>query len=49
MEMCRQGRQFYAGDGIITKGVEKTIANVGDLAREGMAQTDKQIIEIMLR
>ncbi|MGN0204005.1 MAG: L-serine ammonia-lyase, iron-sulfur-dependent, subunit alpha, partial [Coprococcus sp.] len=49
MEMYRQGRQFYAGDGIITKGVEKTIANVGDLAREGMAETDKQIIEIMLR
>ncbi len=49
MEMYRQGRQFYAGDGIITKGVEKTIINVGDLAREGMAETDKQIIEIMLR
>lgn len=49
MEMYRQGSQFVGGDGIITKGVEKTIVNVGDLAREGMAQTDKEIIQIMLR
>lgn len=49
MEMYRQGSQFVGGDGIVTKGVEKTIMNVGDLAREGMAQTDKEIIQIMLR
>lgn len=49
MEMYRQGSQFIGGDGIVTKGVEKTIMNVGDLAREGMAQTDKEIIQIMLR
>lgn len=49
MEMYRQGSQFVGGDGIVTKGVEKTIMNVGDLAREGMAQTDKEIIQILLR
>lgn len=49
MEMYRQGSQFVGGDGIVTKGVEKTIMNVRDLAREGMAQTDKEIIQIMLR
>lgn len=49
MEMYRQGSQFVGGDGIVTKDVEKTIMNVGDLAREGMAQTDKEIIQIMLR
>ena len=49
MEMYRQGSQFVGGDGIVTKGVEKTIMNVGDLAREGRAQTDKEIIQIMLR
>lgn len=47
-EMYRNGQQFYGGDGIITKGVENTIANVGQLAREGMAGTDKEIIKIML-
>ena len=47
-EMYRSGQQFYGGDGIITKGVENTIKNVGQLAREGMAGTDKEIIKIML-
>jgi L-cysteine desulfidase len=47
-EMCRSGSQFYGGDGIVTKGVENTIKNVGRLARDGMSETDKKIIEIML-
>lgn len=47
-EMYCNGQQFYGGDGIITKGVENTIKNVGQLAREGMAGTDKEIIKIML-
>ena len=48
MEMFRNGSQFYGGDGIVTKGVENTIRNVGRLARIGMAQTDKEIIDIMI-
>ena len=48
MEMYRQGSQFYGGDGIITKGVENTIRNVGYLAKVGMAQTDKEIINLMV-
>ena len=47
-EMMRAGRQFYGGDGIVTKGVENTIRNVGRLAREGMGVTDREIIRIML-
>ena len=47
-EMMREGQQFYGGDGIITKGVENTIQNIGRLAREGMLETDKEIIRIML-
>ena len=47
-EMYKNGQQFYGGDGIISKGVENTIVNVGKLAREGMAGTDKEIIKIML-
>ena len=47
-EMMRSGRQFYGGDGIVTKGVENTIKNIGRLARDGMSQTDKEIIQIML-
>ena len=47
-EMAKTDRQFYAGDGIVTKGVENTIRNVGRLARDGMGGTDKEIIKIML-
>ncbi len=47
-EMYMQGQQFYGGDGIVTRGVENTISNVGRLAREGMGGTDKEIIRIMV-
>ena len=48
MHMQQQGEQFYGGDGIVTKGVENTIANIGRLASIGMVQTDKEIIDIMV-
>ena len=48
-EMYLEKQQFYGGDGIVTKGVDKTVRNVGILAREGMKETDKTILEIMLR
>lgn len=38
--MYKEGQQFYGGDGIVSKGVENTIKNVGQLAKEGMATTD---------
>ena len=47
-QMYLEGQQFYGGDGIVTKGVDNTVRNVGILAREGMRQTDKTILEIML-
>ena len=47
-EMTRAGKQFYGGDGIVTKGVENTIRNVGRLARDGMSETDREIIRMML-
>lgn len=47
-EMCRNGSQFLGGDGIVEKGVENTIKNVGRLAKDGMSDTDREIIEIML-
>lgn len=47
-EMYIQGQQFYGGDGIVTRGVENTIRNVGQLAKDGMCETDKEIIRIMV-
>ena len=46
--MAKHGRRFHGGDGIVTKGVEGTIRNIGILAREGMRETDKVILKIML-
>lgn len=48
MQMFMHGNQFIGGDGIVTKGVEATIKNVGVLAREGMKETDKEILNIMM-
>ncbi len=48
MQMQMQGREFYGGDGIVVKGVENTISNVGRLASVGMRDTDKEIIQIMV-
>ena len=47
--MYQQNQQFYGGDGIITKGVEATLDNVGRLAKIGMHSTDKEILRIMLQ
>lgn len=46
-QMYINGQQFRGGDGIISKGVENTIRNVGRLGKEGMKETDKEIIQIM--
>jgi L-cysteine desulfidase len=48
-DMFCAGHQFRGGDGIVSKGVENTIRNIGRLARDGMRETDKEIIDIMLR
>lgn len=45
--MYKHGQQFYGGDGIVKKGVEATIQNVGRLGRDGMQQTNEEIIRIM--
>lgn len=46
--MYMNHQEFKCGDGIVTNGVEATIRNVGRLGRDGMRQTDKEIVKIML-
>ena len=46
-EMCKSGRNFHAGDGLVGEDVEKTITNIGRLARLGMRETDEEILRIM--
>ena len=48
LAMYRGGNQFFGGDGIVKKGVERTIEIVGKLASRGMVETDKEIIRLMM-
>ncbi len=47
-QMYVRGLEFQGGDGIISKGVEATIANIGKLGKDGMRETDREILRIML-
>lgn len=49
MEMALNGTNFPGGDGILVDGVEATIDNVGDIARDGMRETDETIIKLMIK
>lgn len=46
--MYMNGQEFKYGDGIVNNGVEATIRNIGHLGKEGMKQTDKEIVKLML-
>ncbi len=49
MQMSKADSQFYGGDGIVVKGVENTIHAVSELAREGMKETDVEILHLMMQ
>ena len=46
-DMYLSGANFCDGDGILGDDVEKTIDNVGRVARLGMRETDREILKIM--
>lgn len=46
--MYLHGQQFYGGDGIVSRGVENTLRNIGRLGKEGMRETNDEIIKIMI-
>ena len=46
-QMYTAKQRFNGGDGIVGEDVEETIANVGRLAKQGMYQTDRTILQIM--
>ena len=47
-EMYQEDKEFKDGEGIVLKGVDNTIRNVGRLASKGMKETDKEIISMMI-
>lgn len=46
-EMAKRGRHFRSGEGLVASEYEDTIKNVGYIAKEGMKQTDIEILNIM--
>ncbi len=46
-QLALAGKQFRDGEGIIKKGVENTIRNIGRLGKEGMRNTDTEILHMM--
>ena len=46
--LAMQNRVFWPGDGIVKGDIEKTIAGVGAIAADGMRETDKVILRIMV-
>lgn len=47
--MAMRNNVFCGGDGIVDDSIEGTIANVSRLGRNGMRETDDEIISIMLK
>lgn len=47
-EMYRHGQQFRKGEGIVGGSVDKTISNVGRLGKDGMKETNVEILKIMV-
>lgn len=43
-----RGQNFEDGDGIVKSGIEDTIQSVGRLAKEGMKETNDEILSIMI-
>ena len=43
-----RGQNFEDGDGIVKSGIEDTILSVGRLAKEGMKETNDEILSIMI-
>lgn len=48
LDLYEDGDSFFAGDGLVTEDVEDFINNIARLGKEGMADTNKNIIEMMV-
>ena len=47
-EMYVHGQQFRRGDGLVVGDVEATIRGIGQLSKEGMRETNNEIIRLMV-
>ena len=47
--LAENGKAYQADSGILKKTIEDTVSCVGQIGREGMHQTDIEILELMLQ
>jgi len=47
-EMAMAGNVFKNGEGLVKENVEKTVSTICRMAKEGMGETDKKILQLML-
>ena len=46
--MYQNGQEFKSGDGIVMKDIESTIRGIGMLGKDGMRETNNEIIRLMV-
>ena len=47
-EMFKNGQEFKGGDGIVMHDIESTIEGIGKLGKDGMRETNEEIIRLMI-
>lgn len=47
-EMAKRGKNFKTGDGLMKGNIEETIQAIGRLGREGMKETDNEVLNMMI-
>lgn len=46
--MYKRGQQFRGGDGIVMNNIEETIRGIGRIGKDGMKETNEEIIKLMV-
>ena len=49
LDMALAGNSYISDDGLVRENPEKTIESIGLIAREGMRETDKLILETLIK
>lgn len=47
-QMYKYGQEFKGGDGIVMHDIESTIKGIGQLGKDGMRETNEEIIRLMI-
>ena len=46
--MFKNGQEFKGGDGIVMHDIESTIEGIGKLGKDGMRETNEEIIRLII-